>query len=526
MARKWWTLVVACAATFMLLLDITIVSVALPDVQRDLDASFGQLQWVTDSYALSLAALLLTAGSLADRLGRRRVFQSGLAVFTVGSLLCGLAMTPVMLIGSRVLQGVGGAMLFATSLALLASSFQGRERGIAFGVWGAVAGVATALGPLLGGALTTGISWRAVFLINLPIGLAAIVITRFTVGESRSLGTSRIDWAGMATFTVGLFSLVYGLTKASETSWTDGTVLLCFAAAAVLLLGFIVIEIRTPDPMFDLSLFRIPTFLGGSVAAIAMNGSLFAMFLYFVLYLQNTLGYSAWDTGLRLLVSSAGTIAAANAAGRFSSSLPTRWLIGPGLVLVGAGLLAMTGLDAGSTWTHLIPGLIVAGVGAGLVNPPLASTAVGVVPPQRSGTASGINQTFRQIGIAVGIALYGSLFSARLESAMARAVRGKPDLEPYTHDLTAAASHGTGRQTIDVLPAPIRVSAARALHEGVAAAMNDLLIVSGGIAIIGGLLAAVLIRPQDFVSQRPSSATAANQDDHPAEVGGAAGRRP
>ncbi len=340
MEKKWWTLVVVCAATFMLLLDVTIVIVALPGIQSGLHAGFSGVQWVVDAYALTLASVLLTAGSLADRYGRRLLFTIGLVIFTLGSLLCGLAQSPLMLILSRSAQGIGGAILFATSLALLAQSFQGKERGMAFGVWGAVTGVATGLGPVLGGVITTGISWRGIFLVNLPIGVAAVAITRWRVEESKTPHAARTDWAGFGLLTAGLVSLVYGLIRAGEIAWSDRGVVVCLALAAVFLVGFVGVERRAEHPMFDLSLFRIPTFGGGLAAAFAMNGSLFAMLLYLVLYLQDDLGYSALGTGLRLLVITAGSLVAATVAGRLSSHMPVRWLIGPGLVLVGVGLLA------------------------------------------------------------------------------------------------------------------------------------------------------------------------------------------
>src|ERR1700728_2006905 len=221
MEKKWWTLVVVCAATFMLLLDITIVIVALPTIQSEMHASFSDVQWVIDAYALTLASGLLTAGSLADRYGRRLLFTVGLVVFTLGSLLCGIAQSPIMLIVSRSAQGIGGAILFATSLALLAQSFHGKERGMAFGIWGAVTGVAVGLGPVLGGVITSGISWRGIFLVNLPVGIAALVVTRFCVDESKTPQAARTDWAGFVTLTAGLISLVYGLIRAGETDWSD-----------------------------------------------------------------------------------------------------------------------------------------------------------------------------------------------------------------------------------------------------------------------------------------------------------------
>jgi predicted MFS family arabinose efflux permease len=265
-------------------------------------------------------------------------------------------------------------------------------------VWGAVTGLAVAIGPLLGGMLTSGISWRWIFFVNAPIGIAAVIIALAKVAESRAAQASRPDWLGFALFTVALSSLVYGLIESNQRSFTDGLVLGCLAVAAVLLAVFVIVELRSAQPMFDMKLFKLPTFSGGSVAAFGLSASIFSMLLYLVLYLQDVLGYSPLATGVRLMAISAGILVTSAVAGRLTSRVPIRLLVGPGLIVVGVGLLLMRGLDAGSAWTHLIPGMIVGGVGVGIVNPPLASTAVGVVPPQRAGMASGINSTFRQVG--------------------------------------------------------------------------------------------------------------------------------
>src|SRR5271169_6782024 len=251
--NKWWTLVAVCLGTFMLLLDITIVNVALPDIQRALNSSFSDLQWMVDAYALTLAAFLLTGGSLADMYGRRLMYLVGLAVFTTSSVLCGFAANTVMLILSRALQGVGGAIMFAVSLALLADAFRGRDRGTAFGVWGAITGLAVAIGPLLGGILTSGISWRWIFFVNAPIGVAALIIAVLRVGESRQAQANRPDWAGFVLFSGALASLVYGLIESNQRGFTDSLVLTCFAVAAILLVAFVLVELRIAHPMFDLS---------------------------------------------------------------------------------------------------------------------------------------------------------------------------------------------------------------------------------------------------------------------------------
>ena len=450
MDKKWWTLIAVCAGMFMLLIDVTIVIVAQPTIQQELGASLTDVQWVVDAYALTLASLLLTAGVLADRYGRKKLFQIGLVIFTLGSLLCGVARDPLMLVLSRAGQGIGGAIMFAVSLALLGHSFRGKDRGTAYGVWGAVAGIAVALGPVLGGVIVSEWSWRGIFLVNLPIGVAAIALTAWQVGESRSPHPTPPDWAGFVTLTAGLVSLVYGLIRAGEMSWSDTGVIICLALAVVFLGSFIFTERRVAHPMFDLALLRVPTFSGGAIAAFTMNGSLYAVLLYMVIYLQDDLRYSALEAGLRIAVISGATFVSSALAGRFSQRVPARWLIGPGLLLVGAGLFLMAGLT--HSWTHFIPGFIVSGLGAGMVNPPLASTAIGVVAPEKAGMASGVNNTFRQVGMATGIAAFGSVFR----------------------------SHG----------------------------LNDLFWIAGAVAFAGAVCAFVLIRSRDFLHRATPPAAA------------------
>jgi len=510
--KKWWTLVVACAATFMLLLDITIVVVALPQIERALHTSFSDVEWVVDAYALTLAAALLTAGSLADRYGQRRVFMVGLIIFTLGSALCGLAQSPIMLIVSRAAQGVGGAVLFATSLSLLANSFHGKDRGIAFGVWGAITGLATGVGPMLGGIITTDISWRGIFWVNVPIGAITIAVTLWKVREYRSAQSHRPAWIGFGFFTAAMVALVYGLTEAGVTTWGHPAVISSLCAAAVLMVVFLLAERRVAHPMLDLSLFRVPTFDGGLMAAFAMNASLFAMLLYLVLYLQDDLGYSALGTGARLLLITGATMVVATVAGRVSSHMPVRWLIGPGLALVGLGLLLMSGLDATSSWTHLIPGFLVAGIGSGMVNPPLASTAVGVVAPQRSGMASGANTTGRQIGIAVGVAAYGTIFTTALAHGLRHSLASTPELTRQGGQIATAIQQGTIGRTIAGAAPAVRVSLVTAVRSAYAGALNDLLVVSGALALAGAVAAVAFIRSRDFVhSARPEPVLASQE---------------
>jgi EmrB/QacA subfamily drug resistance transporter len=417
MERKWWTLVAVAAGIFMLLLDVTIVNVALPDIEQAFHASLSDLQWVIDAYALTLAALQLTAGSLADRFGRRLLFAIGIVVFTLGSLLCGLASGSTFLSLSRAFQGIGGAIMFATGLAIIANAYHGRDRGVAFGVFGAVTGIAVAVGPVIGGALTSGLSWRWIFLVNVPVGVAALAITLRAVAESKDPHPRPVDFLGLGTFSLGLAALVYGLIRSNEEGWSSGTVVGSLVAAGVLLIAFVAAEALQKQPMFDLTLFRKPAFVGGLIAAFAISASLFSLFPYLVIYMQAGLGLSAIEIGVRFLVLSGPIFITAAIAGRLTEKVPTRFLIGPGFACVGVALLLMRGLEPGGDWTHFIPGFLVAGIGAGFINVPLASTAVGVVEPARAGMASGINSTFRQVGIATGVAALGAIFSHHVSGA-------------------------------------------------------------------------------------------------------------
>src|ERR687892_1287182 len=302
MQRKWWTLIAVSVATFMLLLDITVVNVALPSIREDLGASFTDLQWVVDAYALTLAALVLTAGSLADRLGRRRLFAVGLAIFTLASLLCALAPDPTFLNLARAIQGVGGAVMFAVSLALIAQEFPaGRERGMAMGLYGATIGVAVAIGPLVGGALTDSLGWESIFYLNVPIGGAAIAVTQAKLRESRDPNATGVDWGGGGTFSTALFLLVLALVRGNEEGWGSAPIVSLLAGAAALFVAFLAIERRVAEPMLPLGLFRRPAFTGVQIAAFAVSGSMFALFLYITLYLQSYLGHSPFEAGLRYL---------------------------------------------------------------------------------------------------------------------------------------------------------------------------------------------------------------------------------
>jgi EmrB/QacA subfamily drug resistance transporter len=500
MARKWWTLIAVSVATFMLLLDITVVNTALPAIEEDLGSSFTELQWVVDAYALALAALVLTAGSLADRLGRRRVFAIGLGIFSVASLLCGLAPDPTFLNLARGLQGVGGAIMFAVSLALVAQEFpSGRERGTAMGLYGATIGVAVAVGPLVGGALTDSLGWEWIFFLNVPIGVAAIVVTYLKVRESRDPDATRIDWAGLVTFSGGLFLLVLALLRGNDEGWGSTLIVSLLSGAALLLAAFVAVERRVAEPMLPLRLFRNRSFTGVQLAAFAVSGSMFALFLYLTLYLQSWLGLSPLEAGIRYLPITLAAFFVAPLAGAALSRLPARGLLAAGLTLTGIGLILMSGIDAGDEWTGLLGGFLLAGVGVGLLNPVIADVAVSVVPKEQSGMASGINDTFRQVGVAVGIAAWGAIFLGRGASEVEELAAGTPVAtgdEP--RQLIEATSSGNLDQALQSMPASARETVETAGREGFLAGLNEVLLMGGGLALVGALLALWLVRESDI----------------------------
>src|SRR5438067_11149 len=451
MARKWWTLIAVSVATFMLLLDITVVNVALPSIRKGLGASFTDLQWVVDAYALTLAALVLTAGSLADRLGRRRLFVAGLAIFSAASALCAVAPDPTFLNLARALQGVGGAVMFAVSLALVAQEFPaGRERGTAMGIYGATIGVAVAIGPLVGGALTDSLGWQSIFYLNVPIGILAIAITYLKLRESRDPNATRVDWPGVVTFSAALFVLVLALVRGNDEGWSSTLIMSLFAAAAVLLVAFIAIERRVGEPMLPLALFKRPAFTGVQLAAFAISASAFALFLYITLYLQNYLGYSPLEAGLRYLPLTVVSFFLAPIAGTLLSRVPARVMMSAALGVAGIGLLLMSGIKAADEWTTLLGGFLVLGAGVGFLNPVIADVALSVVPKERSGMAAGINDTFRQVGVAVGIAVWGAVFlgaGASRTQEVAGSVGGA-----QARGLVEAASTGSLHQALAGVP--------------------------------------------------------------------------
>ena len=474
--RKWWPLVAICLGAFMLLVDTTIVTVALPAMAGGLRASFADLQWVLDIYALSLAALLLGAGSLADLLGRRRVYVAGLVVFAAASLACGLAPNAATLIVARGVQGAGGAAMFTTTLALLNSTYQGKDRGVAFGVWGAVNGAAAASGPVLGGLLTEHVGWRSIFLVNLPMSAVAIALVLTRVAASRGVPGARLDVAGVCSFTASAGALTYGLIRAGDDGFGAAVPLSMFAVAAVTLVLFVVVERRSRHPLLDLGLFRSPSFTAIMLGGMLLMASAFACLAFTSVWLQAVLGLDPVHAGLALLPLAAASFVASAGGAWPAQRLPPRLSIGVGLLLIGAGAGLQGVLDAGSSWTALVPGLVVAGLGVGIAIPVLSAAAMAAAPHERGGMASGAINTARQLGYALGIAVLGVVLRARVEHVLTGHV-------PDPHAMAGAASGGRAPHL------PI-------VRAAVASGLDAVYAVSAVLGLAAGVIALVLIRPR------------------------------
>ncbi|MER5482246.1 DHA2 family efflux MFS transporter permease subunit [Streptomyces sp. NPDC002812] len=504
--RKWLPLTAVCLGAFMLLVDVTIVTVALPDMAADMRTGFSGLQWVMDGYALALAALLLGAGSLADRIGRRRVYLGGLGLFAAASLACGLAQGPAALIAFRAVQGIGGAAMFATTMALLSSAYQGRDRGVAFGVWGAVNGAAAAAGPIIGGLLTEQFGWRWIFFINLPVCALAVYVTLKAVTESRDPHAKGLDLPGMATFTAGAAAVTYALIRGGENGWTSAGTLGLFALGAASFAAFVLVELRGSRPMLDLSLFRSPVFVAVMTASLLMSGAAFGYLMYVSLWLQTGEGMGPVGAGLALLPLSLAGFVVAAASGKLLHGASPRITIGGGLLLIAAGaLLQGWMLDAGDGWTALVPGLAVTGVGVGLISPALAAAAMGAVPPARAGMAGGALNTARQLGMALGIAVLGAVFHTGLADGLAGS--GQPQ------GTAAALAGGGAARLLDTVP-----GAGPWVEAAFANGLRDTFWVSGAMGLAGALVLFVLVRRPAALAAAPSAAAAPAPAGAPAAV--------
>jgi EmrB/QacA subfamily drug resistance transporter len=438
--RKWWTLGAVAFGLFMIMLDNTIVNVALPSIQRDLGIGISELEWVFNGYALTFGVLMLTGGKLADLMGRRRIFITGLVIFTVASLFCGLATSAGWLIGARVLQGVGSAFMNPATLSIITATFPPRQRGMAIGIWAGVSAMALAIGPLAGGLITQHLNWNWIFFINVPIGVLAILVTRIVVDESRDTSADqRLDLPGLVSSGVALFALTYGLIEANTYGWTSARILALFAVAAIAFVVFVLLELHQRAPMLDLSLFKNGTFAGANTVMLLVGLAMFGVFFYNSLFIQNILGYSAVQTGATFLPMTVLIILVAPLAGKYSDLVGSRWLMGAGMVLLSVSLFIFSRLDATSTFWDILPGLLVGGFGMALVMTPTTAAAMGSVPVDKAGVGSAVLNSGRQVGGALGIAVMGAIIAQAVTAVPGTPQSAEQFVTGFQHALTVAA---------------------------------------------------------------------------------------
>lgn len=496
--RKWLPLIAVCLGTFMLLVDVTIVNVALPDMAIGLGTSFSALEWVIDAYALALAALVLGTGSMADLFGHRRSYVSGLALFAVASLVCGLAPNAALLITARTVQGVGAAAMFATTFALLNASYSGRDRGTAYGMWGAVAGASAAVGPIIGGVLTEAISWRWIFFVNLPVSVLAIVMCQRVFVRDGQRSATRVDLSGMVMFTASAAALTFGLIRTNELGWTSVQTLGLLVVGVVLLAVFVLIEARSAHPMLDLALFRAKPFVGTTIAALFLSFSAFAALTYTSIWLQSVIGLSPIAAGLTGLPLSAAVFATSAGIGRFLHGSRPGPIIAGGMTLIGlGGLVCVFVVHGSASWPALVPGYLLVGVGVGLATPTLSSSAMSAVPVQRGGMAAGVINTARQLGYAFGIALLGSIFAARAQSSIS--AHHVPNAGAVARGLSGGQSQGLVARAAPAQRGPLL----HVLHVASISGLQATFLVAGIAGVLVGVLVFVLVR-----SPRPETASA------------------
>ena len=421
--RKWWTLAAVSFGLFMIMLDNTVVNVALPSIQEDLGATLSQLQWIVTGYALTFAALMLIGGKLADAYGRRLIFVIGIVIFTLASLWCGLSDTSEMLIVARIVQGAGAALMNPATLSIISATFPPKQRGAAIGIWAGVSALALAIGPLVGGLLTEHLSWHWIFFVNVPVGVVAIVASFLLITESKDETHESLDLPGLGTSALGLFALTYGLIEANAYGWTSARIVGSFAVAVISLVSFVIIERRRRYPMLDLTLFRSGTYTGANVSMLLVALSMFGVFFFVSLYMQNVLGYSAVQAGAAFLPMTVLIILIAPIAGKASDRFGSRWLMTIGMVLLGVQLLYFSQLSTTSDFWNLLPGFILGGFGMAMAMTPTAAAATRAVPVHKSGVGSAVLNAMRQVGGSVGIALMGAI--------VADQASGRPGVEGF-----------------------------------------------------------------------------------------------
>lgn len=492
--RRWWTLGAMCFALFMVMLDNTVVNVALPSIQRELRASLAGLEWTVNAYTLTFAVLLVTGGRLGDILGRRRVFLAGVVIFAASSAAIGVSPNQAALVAGRAVQGVGAALMMPGTLSIISSVFPPEERGRAIGTWAGVSGLALAIGPVVGGALTEYVSWRAIFFLNLPVAVAAIVVTLFAAPESRDESTQhRIDYLGIATLSLGLSALVLALVEGNAWGWGSARIVALLVTAAVGLAAFVVVERRAAEPMVDFRFFRSRTFLGANAVAFIVSFAMLAMFFFLALYMQNILGYSAVEAGVRFLPSTLMIILVAPIAGRLADRIGPRWLIAVGLSLVGTAMLLLTGLRVDTGYGHLLPPFMLMGVGIALTMSPMSTAAMNSVAVEKAGVASGILSMNRMVGGTFGVAALGALFQHLARNRLGELLAGS-GLPPSLRE-ELVRHLGSAQERMGSADPVLAARVGRAASEAFVYALSGGMWLSASLAFSGAVVALLLIAP-------------------------------
>lgn len=446
--RKWWVLITVSLAVFMAMLDITIVNVALPEIQRSFSSSFSNLQWVLNAYTLVYAAMLLPVSKLGDILGRKKVFLFGLGIFVIGSLASGLAGSDLWLNIFRGLQGIGGAAMMSLSLTIVTASFPEKQRGLALGIWSSVVGLAISGGPLIGGALVDSFGWRSIFLVNIPFGVLAVLLGIFFIQESNRNSNERIDFLGFVLSTASIFIMVLALIQKEmheEYSWTNWHILSLLGLSVILLIAFIITERMIKHPMIDLSIFRNWSFNGANIAAFVLGAGLYGGFTYLTILMQNYMGYSAFETGVKMLLISGFTIILGPLAGIISGKIGNRWLISGALFVGAIGIIVIRHMiKVPFEWSYLMPGFVLLGISNALVNPPIANAAMSSVDKQQVGMASGILNVFRQVGISFGVVMLGIKLTEGYNRSLDEHMMGIPNMDSSFKDQMLDVFHKAG----------------------------------------------------------------------------------
>jgi EmrB/QacA subfamily drug resistance transporter len=516
--RKWWTLGAMCFALFMIMLDNTVVNVALPSIQKDLGASISGLEWTINGYTLSFAVLLATGGRLGDIFGRRRMFLAGVTIFAAASATAGLAPDETSLVVSRVVQGVGAALMMPGTLSIITDVFPPEERGKAMGTWAGVSALALAIGPVLGGFLTESVTWRAIFYINIPVAIGAVLATLFAVRESRDTSVGRdVDYPGVAIITAGLTALVLALVEGNAWGWGSTEIIGLLAVAVIALPLFVAVENRVKAPIVQFDLLGDRNFLGAVVVALVVSFAMLGVFFFLALYMQDILGYSPLEAGVRFLPMTLAIVAVAPIAGRLADRYGPRWLIGGGLTLVAASLFTFSGIAVDSSYLDLLPGFMLLGIGIAMTMSPMTSAAMNAVPVQKAGVASGVLSMFRMVGGSLGVAVTGAIFQALVTSQLGTLLTGSGITSSQRDGIAEQLGGGSISSALRGLDSGQAKQAAVAANQAFVYGLSNAMTISAVVALAGALVGVLAIR-----SKARNTATSVEAAEAVANPGGSA----